>query len=340
MIDLYKNSNKDVVSKENILKHLSDYDVFNYFMPNFAIGGIFNSPLREDDNRPSFGVFFSKKYPDTLLFKDLATGEMGDCFIFAQKFMGMNYYDVLEKIIIDFNLDEYFNIKTNYKYCSHRNGVITPKEKIPKFNEHEHNFIGVKTREWNEFDKIYWKGYGIKRRTLELYNVYPISLIFLNDFIINAEQYAYCYIENKDNIIRYKIYQPFSKKLKWINNFLDGTLSGFTQLPETGDLLFIASSLKDGLVLHELGYNFIAPQSEGHLLKESVLNDLKMRFNKIISFYDNDKAGIDFAIRNKELYDIDYITTGDIFNKDISDYYIANKKEETEKMIKIKLHEY
>jgi hypothetical protein len=164
----------------------------------------------------------------------------------------------------------------------------------------------------------------------------PIKLIYLNDIIISPKL-AYAYKEFKDDVVRYKIYQPYNKKVKWLNNFVDGTLSGFSQLPEYGDLLFITSSLKDGMCLHDLGYNFIAPQAESHIINKKVFNDLKLRFKKIITFYDNDEAGIENAKRNKKLYEIDYIKTNSLLEKDISDYYKKYGKEKSLNLIKNEL---
>ena len=36
--------------------------------------------------------------------------------------------------------------------------------------------------------------------------------------VIPCEKYAYAYIEFKDGLPTYKIYQPFSENYKWLNN--------------------------------------------------------------------------------------------------------------------------
>ena len=72
-------------------------------------------------------------------------------------------------------------------------------------------------REWKSYDLLYWQEYGISLKTLEFFNVEPISHFFVNDKIITADKYAYCYVEFKDSKSTLKIYQPFSEKLKWLN---------------------------------------------------------------------------------------------------------------------------
>jgi len=74
------------------------------------------------------------------------------------------------------------------------------------------------------------------------------------------------------------------------------------------------------MCLKELGYDFISPQAESHTFKSNVINDLKNRFENIIIFFDHDEAGLKSAERNKEIYGFNYITTGSIQYKDISDF--------------------
>lgn len=77
-------------------------------------------------------------------------------------------------------------------------------------------------------------------------------------------------------------------------------------LPKSGDAIVITKSLKDIMVLYEFGIPAIAPISENCYLTDAQHNKLVNRFNKVILFYDNDKAGIHnlnkFRKEHSELY--------------------------------------
>lgn len=322
MINLNDNRFKSKwISEEDLSFLISDYDIYKkYIGESFSINKAISSPFREDSN-PSFSIFRSHK-TGKLLFKDFGTGETGGAVRFVQLLFNVPFKDAIDIIMGDFNLSDK---KYDYK--------IKIKNSDKKRAKEFHKDISIKSRNWNSIDKKYWYNkYQINKSILELYNIKPVEYIFLNNHIFKADRHSYAYIEYKDNEKRYKIYQPYSNTMKWINNYIEGTLSGFNQLPENGDLLFIASSMKDGLVLKTLGYDFIAPQTEKYIFKKHIIDQLKNRFKKIITLYDNDNTGIESAHKMKELYDVDYIIPDEFF-KDISDYMEYNKKEKTKKFI-------
>ena len=64
-------------------------------------------------------------------------------------------------------------------------------------------------------------------------------------------------------------------------------------LPKTGgDILCVTKSMKDVMLLHELGITAIAPCSENLFLTEKQYNALRPNFKHCIVFFDNDRAGI------------------------------------------------
>ena len=307
----------EFVTKEKLFEIISDYDVFNYYIENFEIGKLIWSPLREEKNKPSFNVFWSRKN-NCLMFKDLGNGCRGDAIMFVSHLFQISYIDALRRIANDFSLGHIFILEEGYEPVKKPilldKGIIGTK--IANSVE-----LRVRTREWRECDKKYWTQFGITKSTLIKYNVFPIDYIFLNGHIIKADELAYAYVEYKDGEDRYKIYQPFSKDMKWINNFIEGTISGFAQLPAVDGLLVISSSLKDGMCLHDLlGVNFLAPQTENYIFKKHIIDNLKERFDKIIVFYDNDDAGRRASNMMYEQFGLPSVNTGSIL-KDPSDLY-------------------
>ena len=103
---------------------------------------------------------------------------------------------------------------------------------------------------------------------------------------------AYAFVEEKDGLQTFKIYQPNADEKKWINNNDFSTWELWTQLPEKGKNLIITSSRKDAGVIKILYPSNLltscALQSEKTNPKKSVVEELKMRFDKIYVMYDND----------------------------------------------------
>ena len=70
--------------------------------------------------------------------------------------------------------------------------------------------------------------------------------------------YTYDYYV-KDGIFRRKIYQPLNEYMKWLSNCSLDVVQNYRNLPKSGDLLIIQSSLKDALTMNSFGYESVAP---------------------------------------------------------------------------------
>lgn len=320
---------KKFPSEEELMQVISDYDVFRHYIGQFQIGDVISSPLREDKS-PSFSIYKTKKPGNPLFFKDFGNGEFGGIIRFVEKVFGLNHREAIDKVILDFRQED--------NYLVSNTSVIKSSKEPRSYDKVEAlnnavKMVKYKSRDWNKLDKHYWYDrFGISKALLIKYNVIPIKYIFVNDMIIPADKVAYSFIEYKDGFKRCKIYQPLSEKIKWLSGFTEGTLSGFSQLPIKGDLLFIASSLKDGLVLKSLGYDFIAPQTEGYTFKENVLDGLRKRFSNIVTFFDDDNAGRIASERVKDKYGIPYILTNSN-EKDVAEFREVHGAEATKELI-------
>ena len=300
----------DLITREDILKHVTQEEIYSFYMgEKINKLGVYHSPLRED-NIPSFALFFHRINRDIIMFKDFATGDCGDFVMLVKKLFDLNYMEALEKIAFDMGLSN-FNINTNRKTIQYTK--ITQKKKVE---------LGIKIRPWLVLDKKYWQLFGIRKATLKKFNVFPISYVFYNDNAVKTAQHAYVYVEQKDGECTYKIYQPFENKLKkWINNANYSVHQGYTQLPKSGELLIITKSLKDVMSIHDcLGISAIGLQSESVMMKDSVMNEYKSRFNKVICLFDNDPAGIKLSQEFSNRYNIPHFFVDNISgSKDFSD---------------------
>ena len=264
---------KEPLTIEYILSKVSEYDIYASYIGQFKPGLIYNSPFRKDTN-PSFGVFLSKR-TGKLLFKDHGSGVCGDVIKFVREITGIsNYNDVLQEIVR--------KLKITNKTVLKSTKPIESKETV----------IGIVRQAFTKIDEQYWGSYHISMPTLEKYNVHSIKYYLCNGIVKGIYKdenpmYAYKVYNN------FKIYRPLGDKFtKWRNNLTEFDVQGYAQLPKKGNLLIITKSLKDVMVLHEMGYNAVSPSSESTFIPDVVLNDLKKRFKNILLCFDRDIPGV------------------------------------------------
>lgn len=276
---------KKLPSREDILSVITDLDIFSFYLGSLP-RKLIKSPLR-DDEVPSFGLFYSDKFQCTL-YKDFAKGEVGNCFVFVKNLFGLSEItDAYNKVASDFNLNQ-FEIK---------NGVFVAAPKLiglktPVYKK-KRSDIKIKSRKWSLKDKEYWEGkYYISKKMLNDCKVVPITHYFINNHCIKTNDLSYAFLEEKDGFDSYKIYQPFGVK-KWVNNNDYSTWELWTQLPNKGDSLIIASSRKDSMVIKGLFspelITSCSLQGENFMPKRSVMTLLSNRFTNKYVMYDNDK---------------------------------------------------
>ena len=325
-------STKDVVERitlEEILKRTTEYDIYRYYIgKNFKIGHIMSSPLRADNN-PSFGIFKSSKSGE-LLFKDHATGESGNCI----KFLMLLYETRGDRITYNKALKIIWQEVVTHKLYRSELGL-----KINEYKAYGKD-IAIKRKPFCTVDDEYWGQYHIDRDTLNEFNVVPISMFWIDGhkspftYKEDGPMYAYRIFNS------FKIYRPNSKtkKDKWRSNCSNTDIQGWEQLPESGDTLIITKSLKDIMVLRRFELPSISGHSEVASIPESVLNQARMRFKRIVVFYDNDDAGMSGAKTLSEKYGLEMIHIPqhyiDIYNvKDISDHIKEFGIEKTQELL-------
>lgn len=275
------------LSPEYIRSHISDLDIFEYYIDEFEEIGIpFCSELREDNN-PSAAI---QEFNDIAVYKDFGTGESYDAIAYVQKLYNTAFNKALWIIYQDL-------IK----------GEKVPKQAIEKKKKKKNpSVIKVKTRRWNSgIDKEYWGKYYLTTKILNYFNIYPLEFFTFNDSLISRDKPIYAFYFDRGT---YKVLRPFSE-YKWISNATSNYYQGYQQLPEKGEEVIITSSMKDIMVLYKLGYNAIAPQSETQKLDEELMKELKERFHRVLLLFDNDLTGIRSSKMHYEHYGIPYTFT-------------------------------
>ena len=307
-----------IFSTDEILSKVSQEDIWKYYL-GFPIktGKLFISPLREE-SRASANLFYASD--GTLLLKDFALTTM-NIWQFVQYKYNLTFQEALLKICSD------LGISSNVKFDT------IPSKKTPKIRDTTN--INISILKWNKDLLNYWTQYNISLKTLNLYKVVPISDLWINNEYIYIKKPAFSYEFGKG--IR-KIYLPFSDK-KFFSNVPGNIYSGYDQLDWISDILILTKSHKDVMVYHELGYNAISPQGEGHKIDYNFLNSLKKRFETIIINFDNDKPGINYTKKLLSEFNLPYFfLPNENHVKDISDYIKKYNKENTINYLKNEIY--
>lgn len=319
---------KLAISELDILKHVSEEEIARRYVGNFErVGKPFISPLRAD-----------KKASSCRIFKDI-TGRL-------------KYKDFADpKITTQISIFEYIAYKYNEtvdeaceRVARDMNIVITERDfsnsyEIPLVGSgrEEHSspasIIKIKRRDWTKQDKEYWSRYYIPIEMLERNDVKSISniwiykdekLVFKSEYGSRLPSFSYDYYWH-EGVFRRKIYRPLVSEYKWMSNSDYTIVQNYPNIPKSGDLLFIQSSMKDCMVMERLGYYAIAPNSEATWLPEQYWKKLVQRWKKIVIFGNNDwmkedNPGLKYASTHSKRYGIPFIMNPYGEPSDISDY--------------------
>lgn len=316
--------------KELIESNLNDWDLFKFYFGDFKIGGLYHSPLRNDNN-PSFSFYISKSGSPKA--KDFATGDNYTAIEYVKALFHLDYNNALKKIASDFNLEK-IDFKAIIVKKEHEKVEIVKKKKE----------IKIIAKQFSKEDLNYWKSFGIENyETLKLFNVYSVKEAYLNTKRIGMKKNELCfaYFFPKSNHV--KLYRPLAEKInKWLSN-TDNLcdIQGYWQCnpKETKpELLILTSSLKEVMFLRERGIYAMAINGENHKFHEDFLRHLKKYCKNILSLYDKDEAGYKGAKYLEDKYQIARIELPDFYCeekeiKDVTDAYKYCDKEQVKKFI-------
>lgn len=329
---------KERLTSSNILKYITSWDIIKSYVPEATLSKSFFSPYRAE-SKPSTSI---KMGNNGLLIKDFGSVfPATNCFGLVCNKFNLPYNLALEKVRRDFNLTQIESVGGALeKSLVQRNGNYNVPLSIKKT-------ILVKYKNWEEADKIYWyNNYNINKSTLKLFGVSPITNFWINGDLYYTDKncYVYYYFKADDGRHLVKIYQPYNKYFKWISN--SGNLQiiqGEGMLPQNGELLIVTKSLKDIMVLYELGFTAISPPTESAFLNNKYFEKQKLRFKKIVILYDNDVPGLEAASKFSEQFNTPYIYIPTFYFheysiKDVSDFIKKYKYEETKKLINTLLY--
>lgn len=235
----------------------------------------YTNPLRKNDKGADCWFF---QYPDGVIyFEDPADKD---------------YSGDAKKLAQLAGLDDLDSLKKEYK------NIDFPKPVIGKPRKSVEIRVSTRIHPSDEFVSFFARGgVDILARDNYLYKVKDVYQLRVKGHTTQPSSLCICYTFPSG---RKQIYNPFKKKDngKWISNTSQGDMWGYD--PQDPREAIITSSVKDALVLEELGYNALSPRSESAEIPWDVLQYLKAKQNKVIVVYDNDTAGRKYASKLEE----------------------------------------
>lgn len=313
---------------ETILKKVSEWDLWRYYLPGAKLGGSFNSPLRKDST-PSASLFVARN--GSILLKDFKIGTF-NIWQYLQAVYSLTFVESLLTVNNDFNLG-LVSKPTFSRPTMEIFGIVTNEKAEAK----EVASIKIKKRAWSDIDRKYWGSIGLSTTFLDSRKVVPLDNYWINDVLLywnNKYNPAYSY--EFGNSIR-KIYSPLASKYKFLTNAGEHIIQG-EEFLQPSDTLIITKSYKDVLVLASLGYEAVAPQSESTSISDEFITNAKQKYQNIYLLYDNDETGIKYSDKVCTEYSLIPIFVPQPV-KDISDYRQLHGEDLTRKLLKTMLYE-
>lgn len=317
-----------VKSYEGVLQQIDEASIARLYL-SMEVGKFYKSLFRED-KKPSASLYHNNagrlQYNDFIYHYSLPYAVM--------EYYNWTYREFLINVSRDFKLK---SIMIDNQYDNLR--VYAKSYAIPEHTRKK-TIIERKFRDFQEHDLNFWNQYGIWVDWLihPAVKVSPISYFWIDNYkgrrLFKADRHSYCYdyFEYDDRFLR-KIYQPYSKSGKWISNVVSGE-GGVCQLWETlpkegRELLIVTSSLKDGGTIYcntfdvfrrGEGVFCLAPNTENGFLPDQIIPKLNNRFKRIVTWFDNDDAGIKAGIKYYHKYGWEAIHNPIGYPKDPSDF--------------------
>lgn len=285
------------LTKDEILKNITQEDIFYKYLGIFPTIKNIKSPLRKDKNA---GCGFYINNSNIIKYYDKSKSINEDCFGIVKLIHNIDFNKALLLIANDFGLLPSKSISVPY-----RDEILNKEQLI--FQETK---IKVQIRDFDNKDLEYWKQFNISKELLKIEKVFAIQKAWLSNnnldkliYKYNSFDlcYCYCFPENKTK----KLYLPNRTKDK-IRFYAESnlfTLSGYNNLSLVEDYVIITKSKKDELCLKSFGIkNVCSIQAESIVINKELITDLYNRFDNIFTLFDYDLAGIKCSKLNKSIY--------------------------------------
>jgi hypothetical protein len=265
-----------LADEETLLQHIDEYTLYCHYLgfaPEIKLN--YNSPLRQGDESPSFGIYNCKKLNREFMWKDSGgLGDSGDIFKLIKKLYGyQTTREVLTRIMGDFNLGP---------KAEKKDKIVKQSPIIRSDADYR-----IRTKNFRTEDLIWWSQFNIKEPILAQYRTSALYCYWLSPkhrvpVFVSGLSYVYRVYD------RYQLYFPEKPKgMKFRNDLHEEHVMGMEQL-QGKDTLIITKSMKDVMCLRSYGYDAVSPRSENTPMPEQAFNWFNERYKNIYVMFDND----------------------------------------------------
>jgi len=284
-------SKKTLTAK--LLDEISDYDIYCELIGyDVEIGKPIISPIRTDDDVPSFSLFIPTKIPnprpEELWWRDFRDGS-GDVFKFVREFAKVHYGAILDT---RYKVVEFLDSLLDLGLIKGENKKKYKKREIDYDRIKESKEILFSSREFTLPDLVYWAKVGVDVELLRRYDVRSIKYFLDDEYNIKKKVGYYTLAYAFVIYDKVKVYMPKKPSgQKWRSTCPSEYIQGWQQL-EGKDVLIITKSMKDILVFKAfMDVDVIAPQGEGMGFTEAQIEFIKKNYGRIFVVFDYDEAG-------------------------------------------------
>jgi len=274
----------------------SDLDILARYTGLERVPCVVRSPFRED-RHPSVSIYRRGK---RVRWHDFATDDGGDVIDLVARLNSIGYHECVEMLLRDGGVG--LDVRPLTPAAGRRHGCVTG--------------LRVRTRAWAADDEEWWGRFGVTVGFLDACDVHPATDAVLShedgsETSMRTDRLAYAYFEWKDGAESVKLYQPESRRMKWLSKADASVWDLWRQAHAWRDRsrLILTSSRKDAMCLWQnLGVPCMSLQGEGVLPKRHVMERVLSEFGEVWLWYDNDSKegggnpGQGFAARLLRLY--------------------------------------
>lgn len=262
----------EYITGKNLFEKVDPYDVYSYYLGySPQPKKMYHSPFRRDSD-PSFGVFMGK---DMIIHKDFGDDRYkGNCVHLVMQMFNLEYSEAVRRIVNDMRLENKVRV---------HNEVFHTKDR---------SIIQITSRKFTKTDIEYWDSYGISTDDLVKEDVYSVRKLYVNKKMLYADDlcFAYRFRDGEEEFL--KVYQPMSKKCKWLSSVPVKRALNLDKLEHRSDVVTLAKSKKDKLVLKKLITDVYECQKEGTEVISDYLNGyFDTHYDRKVCFFDNDEPG-------------------------------------------------
>lgn len=298
---MIKGKRRTHLSIESILKLVSEYDIFRWYMPDkgWKLNQVTFSPFRQERN-PSFLIGTKHGKVSFIDFAD--TSKRGDCFDFVK--MLFNLQGTGDALLL---IDRDFGLGLADGKPTHHYKKVVGEYKQPADLGKRYVLIQAKTRKFTKEELAYWNQYHQSEDDLKANNVYSIKELYLNKqkFPLKETELRFGYLYDG----HWKIYRPFGdRRSKWVPNNVPITAMDGKEDIVNCELAFINKSKKDYMVMKKVFPCCCAVQNEGiACFSPENVEYLKANSDRQILSFDSDVTGVTNSQQITKLFDFGYL---------------------------------